>query len=351
MSLCSRALGRQCLRASSTFAKTTRMATSTAQLRNVHSSTPAAAAPTPTALAEFGRKTNTIPKPPESRENPAVGIAPSPNENIGQRRLADFDLSGRVFIVTGGARGLGLSLAEALAETGGKVYCFDREPEADSHWSEAARRADEWGGSLHYRQQDVQDTEGLDRTIEEIADKHQRLDGIVAAAGVQHLSPAIEWTKEEVNRMMDINYTGVMMTATSAARQMFKYKIHGSMCFIASMSGSIANKGLLSPVYNSSKAAVVQLARNLAMEWSPIRKDGTGGIRVNCISPGHILTPMVLKNFEEVPGLREKWESENMMGRLAETSEFKGAALFLLSNASSFMTGNNMVIDGGHTAW
>ncbi|KAJ2996789.1 hypothetical protein NUW58_g850 [Xylaria curta] len=87
------------------------------------------------------------------------------------------------------------------------------------------------------------------------------------------------------------------------------------------------------------------------MEWSPIRKDGTGGIRVNCISPGHILTPMVLKNFEEVPGLREKWEAENMMGRLAETTEFKGAALFLLSNASSFMTGNNLVIDGGHTSW
>lgn len=265
--------------------------------------------------------------------------------------MADFDLGGKVFIVTGGARGLGLSLAEALAETGGNVYCFDREPEADEGWNEAARRADQFGGSLHYKQQDVQDTEGLDRTIAAIADKHERLDGLIAAAGVQHLSPAVEWTRDEVNRMMDINYTGVMMTATSAARQMFKYKIHGSMCFIASMSGSIANKGLLSPVYNSSKAAVIQLARNLAMEFSPIRKDGTGGIRVNCISPGHILTPMVLKNFEEVPGLRETWEKENMMGRLAETTEFKGAALFLLSNASSFMTGNNLVIDGGHTAW
>ena len=87
------------------------------------------------------------------------------------------------------------------------------------------------------------------------------------------------------------------------------------------------------------------------MEWSPIRRGGQGGIRVNCISPGHILTPMVRKNFEEVPGLRETWESANMMGRLAETTEFKGAALFLLSNASSFMTGGNLVMDGGHTAW
>lgn len=117
------------------------------------------------------------------------------------------------------------------------------------------------------------------------------------------------------------------------------------------MSGSIANKGLLSPVYNSSKAALIQLARSLAMEWSCAKKNGEGGIRVNSLSPGHIVTKMVLKNFEEVPGLREKWCQANMMNRLAETSEFKAAALFLMSNASSFMTGSNIVMDEGHTAW
>ncbi|KAK5627958.1 hypothetical protein RRF57_003673 [Xylaria bambusicola] len=278
--------------------------------------------------------------PPEPRENPAVGLGPS-----------HFNLEGGVFIVTGGARGLGLCLAEGLVEAGGNVYCFDREAGPSKDWGEAATRAKQYGGSLHYRQQDVSDTKHLDQTIESIADKHQRLDGLIAAAGVQKICPAVEYSAGDVAQMLAINYTGVMMTATAAARQMFKYKCRGSMCFIASMSGQVANKGLTSPVYNSSKAAVIQLARNLAMEWSPIRKDGTGGIRVNCISPGHILTPMVLKNFEEVPGLREKWESENMMGRLAEATEFKGAALFLLSKASSFMTGSNIVIDGGHTSW
>ncbi|KAM0335089.1 hypothetical protein ACHAQA_000123 [Verticillium albo-atrum] len=206
-------------------------------------------------------------------------------------------------------------------------------------------------GSMTYRQQDVVDTEGLDRQIASIAEEHQRLDGVIAAAGIQQITPAAEYTIGDLNKIMAVNYAGVFMTATAAARQMFKYKCHGSMVFIASMSGSVANKGLISPAYNSSKAAVLQLARNLAMEWSPTRQNGTGGIRVNCISPGHIMTPMVLKNFEEVPGLKEKWESENMMGRLAETREFKGAALFLLSNASSFMTGSNLVMDGGHTAW
>lgn len=232
------------------------------------------------------------------------------------------------------------------------VYCLDRAPEPEEEWYQAESRVvKEWGGSLHYHQMDVQDTKHLDGLIKGIAEENERLDGVIAAAGVQQITPALEYEVEDVERMLAINYTGVLMTATSAARQMFRYKCRGSICMIASMSGIVANKGLISPVYNSSKAAVIQLARNLAMEWSPIRKDGTGGIRVNCLSPGHILTPMVLKNFEEVPGLREKWESENMMGRLAETSEFKGAALFLLSRASSFMTGNNLIIDGGHTGW
>ena len=195
------------------------------------------------------------------------------------------------------------------------------------------------------------DAKDLDATITEIAKKHQRWEGVIAEAGIQQLTPAMEYTDEDAGKMMSVNYTGVMMTAKSAAQQMFRYKCHGSICMIASMSGLIANKGLLSPVYNSSKAAIIQLARSLAMEWTPIRPDGAGGIRVNCISPGHILTPMVRRNFEEVPGLRETWEGENMMGRLAETTEFKGAALFLLSNASSFMTGGNLVMDGGHTAW
>lgn len=232
------------------------------------------------------------------------------------------------------------------------MTCLDRAAAPDEEWEQAQKRVvSEWGGSLQYRQQDVQDTEALETTIAEVAAEHQRLDGVIAAAGIQQLTPAAEYTAADANKMLETNYTAVLMTATISARQMFKYKTRGSICLIASMSGSVANKGLLSPVYNSSKAALIQLARSLAMEWSSTKPDGTGGIRVNCLSPGHLLTPMVLKNFEEVPGLRKTWEKENMMGRLAQPSEFKGAALFLLSNASSFMTGNNLVIDGGHTAW
>lgn len=272
--------------------------------------------------------------------------------NYGRSQFADFNLKGRAFIVTGGAQGLGLSLAEALCEAGGRVYCLDRQEKPHEDYAEAlARVVPEWGGSLQYRQADVVDTKALDDIISGVADENQGLHGLVAAAGIQQITPSTEYTAEDVEKMLAVNYTGVFMSATSVARQMIKYKSRGSICMIASMSGLIANHGLLSPVYNSSKAALIQLARNLAMEWSPITKEGIGGIRVNCISPGHIMTPMVRKNFEEGPGLKEEWESLNMFGRLADTTEFKGAALFLMSNASSFMTGSNMIIDGGHTAW
>ncbi|EAQ89407.1 hypothetical protein CHGG_06026 [Chaetomium globosum CBS 148.51] len=236
---------------------------------------------------------------PEPRSHPNKDNKPAIDENVGKKGFADFNVAGK-----------------ALVEAGGKVYALDRSPEPDEQWAEAiARVVPSAGGSLHYRQQNVADTAHLDSLIASIADENGRLDGAVAAAGVQQVTEALDYTPEDVARMLDVNYTGVFMTAQSVARQMFRYKMRGSICLIASMSGMVANKGLLSPVYNSSKAAVIQLAKNLAMEWSPVREDGTGGIRVNCISPGHILTPMVLKNFEEVPGLRETWEGENMIGK------------------------------------
>jgi NAD(P)-dependent dehydrogenase (short-subunit alcohol dehydrogenase family) len=135
------------------------------------------------------------------------------------------------------------------------------------------------------------------------------------------------------------------------ARTMFKYKRRSSIFLIARISCLVANKGLVSPVYNSSKATVNQLAQSLAMEWSPTKEDRTGGIRVNTLSMGHTLTLMVRKSFEEDPSLKDKWIRENMSGRLADPTEFKAAALFLISSASSFMTGSNSIMDGGHTAW
>lgn len=151
--------------------------------------------------------------------------------------------------------------------------------------------------------------------------------------------------------MLAVNYTGVFLSAQACAREMLRYKIRGSMCLVASMSGTIANRGLDAPVYNSSKAAVVQLARNLAMEFGRDRDDGSGGIRVNSLSPGHILTPMVEESFRRGEADPAKWNDGNMLGRISTPEEYRAVALFMLSNASSYMTGHDLKIDGGTTAW
>ncbi|KAH7350566.1 hypothetical protein BKA65DRAFT_535715 [Rhexocercosporidium sp. MPI-PUGE-AT-0058] len=277
---------------------------------------------------------------------------PDSSEHPNPRQYREFNLQNKVFAVTGGGRGLGLALAEALVEAGGQVYCLDRLEKPDDDFIAAQKRADpEFGGSLHYKRIDVRDVENVNETMAGIAAQKQRFDGLIAAAGINHVGSAIDHSPADITDVMSINYTGVFVTATAAAKQMLHWKCRGSIVLVSSMSGLIANKGMVSPVYNSSKAAVIQLGRSLAMEWGRIDEEGRGGIRVNCLCPGHIVTPMVKETLREVPESKELWETENMLGRLAKPEEFRGAALFLLSDASSFMTGSSLVMDGGHTAW
>lgn len=184
-----------------------------------------------------------------------------------------------------------------------------------------------------------------------IASDKNRLDGVIAAAGVNHLGSAMDHTEEDIKRVLRINYMGAFHTATTAAKEMALRNSPGLILLVASMSGLIANKGMLSPVYNSSKAAVIQLARSLAMEWGRTDAERRCPIRVNYLCPGHIATPMAQMVMDESPDTKAIWESENMLGRLAEPHEFAGAAVFLLGDASSFLTGSTVVIDGGHTAW
>jgi len=220
----------------------------------------------------------------------ASAIEPGVNQTFGR-----FDMSGGVVVVTGGAQGLGLTMAAGVAEAGAHVYCLDRAEEPPKSFLEAQEGLQPYSdGKLIYRTADVTDTQSLDEAIAQVADEEQRLDGAIAAAGIQKVCPAHEYSVEDARKMLDVNFTGVLMTAVSAAKQMNKYKTRGSICLIASMSGLIANRGLLCPVYNSSKAAVIQLARNLAMEWSKPQPNGEGGIRINCLSPGNIVSLSLL---------------------------------------------------------
>jgi NAD(P)-dependent dehydrogenase (short-subunit alcohol dehydrogenase family) len=213
----------------------------------------------------------------------------------------------------------------------------------------------------------------LNQIVEEIATKHQRLDGLIAAAGIQQETPALEYSAQDCDNMFSVNVTGCFMTAQAAARQMVRFGNGGSIVLIASMSGTIANRvcflplpspllkttglpflhiaklastqGLICPAYNASKAGVLQLARNLASEW------GVHNIRVNTISPGYIVTAMVEALFEKFPERKTEWPKQNMLGRLSAPEEYRGAAAFLISDASSFMTGSDLRMDGGHSAW
>ncbi|KAF2030371.1 NAD(P)-binding protein [Setomelanomma holmii] len=256
------------------------------------------------------------------------------------------NLANKVVLVSGAARGLGLTQAEALLEAGAKVYALDRlpEPSPDFH-TIAARAKSDLGTSLAYRQIDVRDVINLNKIVQEIADAEGRLDGLIAAAGIQQETPALEYTAEDANRMFEVNMTGVFMTAQAVAKQMIRFGNGGSIVMIASMSGSIANRGLICAAYNASKAGVIQLGRNLAAEW------GKHNIRVNTISPGYIVTAMVEELFVKYPDRKADWPTQNMLGRLSKPQEYRGAAVFLISDASSFMTGADLKMDGGHSAW
>lgn len=236
--------------------------------------------------------------------------------------------------------------AEALLEAGAKVYALDRLENPSPEFERIAERAQkELGTSLSYRRIDVRDVESLNSIVEEIAQKEGRLDGLIAAAGIQQETPALDYKAEDVDLMMSVNVTGVFMTAQAVAKQMVKFGNGGSIVLIASMSGTVANRGLICPAYNASKAAVLQLGRNLASEW------GEYNIRVNTISPGYIVTAMVEDLFVKFPERRTEWPKQNMLGRLSKPEEYRGAAVFLVSDASSFMTGGDLRIDGGHSSW
>ncbi|KAJ5494568.1 hypothetical protein N7463_010655 [Penicillium fimorum] len=277
---------------------------------------------------------------------PDIHTTPPQLFPLGQTtRMSDFSLTDKVALVTGAGRGLGLTLTEALLEAGAKVYALDYLKEPTLEFIDVQQRTKILGTELQYRCIDVRNTELLNAVIEDIANHEGRLDGLVAAAAIQQETSALEYSANDSNALLEVNVTGVFMTAQAVAKQMIRFGNGGSIALVASMSGTVVNRGLICPIYNASKAAVIQLARNLAAEWGQYK------IRVNTLSPGYTLTSMLEMLFVEYPERREQFAKENMLGRLSHPEEYRGATVFLLSNASSFMTGSDLRIDGGHAAW
>ena len=157
--------------------------------------------------------------------------------------MPEFNLTDKVVLVSGAARGLGLIQAEGLLEAGATVYALDRLPEPSPDFYRVQNRAaEELGTTFYYRQIDVRDVEGLNKVVEDIGSQHRRLDGLVAAAGIQQETTALDYTAKDANMMFEVNITGVFMTAQAVAKQMIEYGNGGSIALIASMSATIANR-------------------------------------------------------------------------------------------------------------
>lgn len=178
--------------------------------------------------------TNSYSRQNASNSQPRSGVA---------ALLPEFDLSSRVVLVSGAARGLGLTMSSALLEAGATVYALDRLPSPTPPFDTLQSRFST-PSRLHYRQIDVRNVPQLNRIVEEIGDKEGRMDGLIAAAGIQQETSALEYTKEDANRMFEVNVTGVLMTSQAVAKQMIRYGNGGSVALIASMSGTVANRVL-----------------------------------------------------------------------------------------------------------
>jgi NAD(P)-dependent dehydrogenase (short-subunit alcohol dehydrogenase family) len=249
--------------------------------------------------------------------------------------LGDFSLQDRVAVVTGGGGGIGLEIGRALRDAGAYVVVAELNAET------GRTAAEELEGD--FAQTDVTEPGSVREMVRAVLDGHGRFDVLVNNAGIAHNVPAEEMTDEQWRRMLSINLDGVFWCCREAGREMLE-RGSGSIVNIASMSGMVSNHPQPQAHYNAAKAGVITLTKSLAGEWA------SRGVRVNSISPGYVRTPLTELGMSN-PEWRDVWLSSTPMGRIAEPHEIAPAVVFLASDASSYATGTNLVIDGGYTSW
>ena len=255
-----------------------------------------------------------------------------------QPGIQAFSLSGRRALVTGGNRGLGLAFARALGQAGADVAILARDPDANAA-AVAALAAD--GVQAYGVAADLTVGAELEPALASVIGQLGGLDILVNNAGTVVHKPALELSDEEWAAVFDLNVRAVWSVSVAAARQMLD-RGGGSIINIGSMSGLIVNRPQYQASYNASKAAVHHLTRSLAAEWAAY------GIRVNAVAPGYVKTELAPVDR---PELRRMWIEDAAQQRYALPEEIAPTVVYLASDASSFMTGSIIVIDGGYTIY
>lgn len=251
-----------------------------------------------------------------------------------------FDLRGEVALVTGAGSGIGRAIALGLAQAGADVACIGHASRGGLDAAVADIRG--IGRKAVAIEASVEREGAMTDAVARVEAEIGPLSIAVNNAGVAGAAPAEDMPLEQWRALYRINVEGVFLSCQAEAAVMLP-RGRGSIVNIASMSGSIVNRGLTQAHYNSSKAAVIHLTRSLAMEWA------TRGIRVNAISPGYTLTPM--NRRPEVADQLKEFAASTPMRRIGEPEEMAGPAVFLASGASSFITGVDIVVDGGFVCW
>jgi NAD(P)-dependent dehydrogenase (short-subunit alcohol dehydrogenase family) len=247
--------------------------------------------------------------------------------------LDAFRLDGRVGVVTGGNRGLGYAFARALGEAGARVAIAARDAERSD---QAARELGAIAVPL-----DVTDPASVEAMVERVTGELGPVDVLVNNAGVCFHRPALEVPEQEWREVFDVNVDGLWRCSRAVGAQMVE-RGSGAIVNVGSMSAMIVNRPQMQPAYNASKAAVHHLTRSLAAEWAP------HGVRVNALAPGYVKTEM---SPVEEPQFRRHWIEDAPMERYATPEELGPSLLYLASDASSFVTGSVLVVDGGYTLW